>query len=170
MKETWIAQSFILIGYLIFFASRFKNMKKGMLITDNISRICFATGYILFRSVNGIEHTAYGIVRNIVAQYISKKSRLQKWLYFAVMFALLMIMYGKSFAGIPTIMLWGSAVINLITAFFMQEQEIRLGTFLAAICNVVAFMMLSSYASVLGEGVCGVIGIVSYINGKRQDA
>ena len=158
-----ISQLFITIGYIIFFISRFKKRKKYILITDNISRCCFIIGYILLNSINGIEHTIYGIFRNFVGQIMDKKKRVCKILVFIIMIFILIVMYVLSFTGFSTILFIISGIINLFTVFFMKEQGIRLGTAFAAICNIIAFFLLQSNASIIGESLCGIIGIVSFI-------
>ena len=37
-----------------------------------------------------------------------------------------------------------------------------MGTALAALCNITAFLMLESYASILEEIICGMIGLMSF--------
>lgn len=162
-----LAQSFIVIGYLIFFASRFRDGKKNMLVTDTISRICFILGYCLSSSINGIEHTIYGIIRNIVGQLLINKNKTVKNFNFIFMAMVLFIMYGISFNGISTVMLMLSGIINLFTAIFTKEQGMRLGTVSASICNIIAFSLMGSYASIVGEMLCGLIGILSYKKGSR---
>lgn len=66
MKPYFRSQCFLIIGYSIFFLSRFRSNKKSILITDTLSRLCFIAGYCLLGSVNSIEHTLYGIIRNVV--------------------------------------------------------------------------------------------------------
>lgn len=168
-----VSQSFIAIGYLIFFVSRFKNSKKNILMTDTISRICFIAGYCLFGSINSIEHTVYGILRNIVGQFLINKNKMNKILAFVLMTIILCVMYSLSFTGISTIMFMVSGMINLFASIFAKEQGIRLGTILAAICNITAFLLVGSFASIAGEILCGLIGILSYVKGihyEKQNA
>lgn len=55
-----------------------------------------------------------------------------------------------------------SGAINLFAVIFLKEQGIRIETILAALCNIVAFAVLGSYASILGEVSCGIVGIISF--------
>lgn len=165
----YISQSFIIIGYLIFFISRFRNSKKSILLTDTMSRICFIVGYYLFGSVNSIEHTIYGIIRNAVGSSLIKRSKTYKILSFIIMAIALCIMYGLSFNGVSTIMFMLSGLINLFVAIFTKEQGIRLGTVIASICNITAFLLIGSYVSIIGEALCGITGILSFIKEKRKN-
>ncbi len=158
-----ISQGFILIGYSVFIISRFRKNKKNILITDNLSRICSIIGYILLKSVNSIEHTLYGIIRNIVGQKLMNCQRNAKLAGFTIMMILLVVMYGAAFTGISTIMFCLSGLINLFAVIFLHEQGIRMGTVLAAICNIIAFSVIHSYASIIGEAICGSMGLVSFI-------
>lgn len=159
----YTSQVFIIIGYLVFFISRFKKNKKSILITDNISRICFIIGYFLFHSVNSIQHTVYGIARNIIGQALLTSKKVYKVLGFGMMLIVLCVMYGISFNGISTLMFILSGLINLFAIIFLKEQGIRLGTVFAAICNIVAFVIIGSYASIIGEILCAIIGIISFV-------
>lgn len=159
----YISQMFIIVGYFIFFISRFRKEKKNILMTDSISRICFVVGYACAHSVNSIEHTLYGIIRNIVGQKLTIKARKIQIIGFVIMLSLLCVMYGISYAGYSTIMFIISGIINLYAAIFMKEQGIRIGTILAAICNIIAFSMIGSYASIAGELLCGTIGAISFV-------
>lgn len=161
-----ISQIFIVIGYGVFFISRFRSSKKSILTTDTISRSCFIVGYYLFGSVNSIEHTIYGIIRNIIGQILIDKNKKHKIFGFVLMTIILCIMYSISFNGMSTIMFILSGMINLFVAIFAKEQGIRIGTILAAICNIIAFLLIGSYASIIGEALCGITGILSYIKGK----
>lgn len=107
-----ISQWFIVIGYFIFFISRFRKNKKSILMTDSLSRICFIVGYYLFDSTNSIEHTVYGIVRNTIGQALIPRKKVYKVLGFAIMLIVLCIMYGFSFNGVSTIMFMLSGFIN----------------------------------------------------------
>ena len=158
-----LSQCFILIGYCIFFISRFKKNKDSILLADSFSRGGFLIGYALLGSVNGIEHTFYGIVRNIVGELLVGTKNV-----FLVMLLLLIVMYGESFDGITTIALIMSGIINLYCIVFLDVQGIRLGTVFASICNIVAFIMIGSYVSVIGEVLCGVVGIVSFVRGIKE--
>lgn len=160
---TYISQSFIFIGYFIFFVSRFGKNKKSILVTDNISRACFVAGYVFLRSANGIEHTMYGMVRNLVGQFLIEKKKRYKIIGFLIMTVLLCIMYSFSFNGISTIMLILSGLINLFMIIFATEQGIRLGTAFAAICNIISFLIIGSYMSVLGELLCIIVSVVSFV-------
>lgn len=60
-----------------------------------------------------------------------------------------------------------SGIINLFTAIFTKEQGMRFGTVSASICNIIAFSLMGSYASIVGEMLCGLIGILSYKKGSR---
>lgn len=161
-ENFFISQGFIIIGYFVFFISRFRKNKKSILMTDNISRGCFIIGYVLIRSINSIEHTVYGIIRNLVGQALIKHKKLHKIIGFTIMLVLLCIMYGVSFNGAVTIMFLLSGFINLCATIFAKEQGIRLGTVFAAICNIIAFLMIGSYASIVGEVLCGFCGICSF--------
>lgn len=163
-----ISQGFIIIGYLIFFISRFRKNKKSILIIDNISRICFISGYFLFNSVNSIQHTVYGIVRNTIGQALIYSKKVYKILSFVIMFIVLCMMYGLSFNGVSTIMFMLSGSINLFATIFAKEQGIRLGTVFAAICNAIAFLIIGSYASIIGETLCGIMGILSFIKENKK--
>ena len=165
----YISQSFIIIGYLIFFISRFRNSKKSILLTDNISRICDIIGYSLFGSINSIEHVIYGMIRNAVGTFLIKRSKTYKTISFIIMVVVLFIMYGLSFNGVSTIMFMLSGLVNLFAVIFTKEQGIRLGTAIASICNITAFLLIGSYASIIGETLCGIIGILSFIKGKRKN-
>ena len=48
-------------------------------MTDTISRICSIIGYCLFGSINSIEHTVYGIVRNITGQALIKSNKIYQY-------------------------------------------------------------------------------------------
>ena len=132
-------------------------------MVDTVSRVCFIVGYYLFGSINSIEHTVYGIIRNTIGQVLILRKRSYKILCFVIMLVILCFMYGLSFNGISTIMFMLSGLINLFTTIFAKEQGIRLGTVFAAICNITAFLIIGSYASIAGEALCGVIGILSFI-------
>ena len=138
-------------------------------MTDTISRICFIVGYYLFGSVNSIEHTIYGIIRNIVGQSLINRSKTHKILSFIIMTIALCIMYNLSFNGVSTVMFILSGLINLLAVIFAKEQGIRLGTVIASICNIAAFLLIGSYASIMGETLCGITGILSFIKEKRKD-
>lgn len=168
MKSNEVSQGFILIGYFIFFISRFRKNKKSILITDNISRSCFIVGYYLFGSINSIEHTIYGMIRNVVGQLLISRKNIYKIASFIVMLVVLFIMYGMSFSGISTILFLLSGTINLCTAIFAREQGIRLGTVFAAVCNVTAFLIIGSYASIVGETLCGIMGLLSFIKEEKK--
>lgn len=157
-----LSQLFIIIGYVIFFISRFRKDKKNILVTDNISRVLFIIGYSLLHSINSVEHTIYGIIRNIVGWKFVKKSRSVKIIGFIIMTILLCIMYGITFHGFSTIMFIISGLINSFAVIFLKGQGIRMGTTLAAICNIIAFIIVESYASILGEALCGIIGLMSF--------
>lgn len=166
----YLSQALIIVGYLIFFVSRFQKEKKGILIIDSVSRLCFLAGYFLIRSVNSIEHTLYGIIRNTVGNRIIKKSNVFKITIFIIMLILLCVMYGLSYKDCSTLVFLLSGLINLFAVFFLNEQGIRIGTILAAICNIVAFIIVKSYASIFGEILCGIIGLISFCkeNGKNK--
>lgn len=66
MLSLCISQTFIMTGYALFFWSRFRIDKNSILMTDTASRICFVIGYYLIDSINGIPHTVYVIIRNII--------------------------------------------------------------------------------------------------------
>ena len=163
-----LSQCFIMIGYLIFFVSRFSKNKKSILIKDNLSRSCFIIGYAFLRSINGIEHTVYGIIRNVVGQSLNEKKKKYKIIGFITMLILLCVMYGVSFNNTSTLLLILSGIINLTAIMFYQAQGIRLGTVLASICNVIAFVIIESYISVIGEVLCGIMGVISYIKEKLK--
>jgi hypothetical protein len=91
-----------------------------------------------------------------------------KILTYVVMLMILFVMYGVSFNGLSTIMFILSAIINLTTVIFLDEQKIRLGTLLAAVCNVTAFAMIGSYVSIVGEAACGVFGLCSYLKFRKD--
>lgn len=165
----YISEGFIIIGYFIFFISRFRKTKKSILITDTVSRICFIVGYCLINSVNSIQHTVYGIIRNIVGQVLVPTKKIYKILGFIIMLIALCVMYGLSFNSVSTIMFMLSGMINLFMVIFAKEQGIRLGTILASICNITAFLMVGSYASVIGEMLCGIISILSYMRGNKKN-
>ena len=137
-------------------------MTKNMLMTDTLSRICFILGYCLLGSINSVEHTVYGIIRNTVGQFLVNKNKTDKMLGFVLMSIVLFIMYGLSFNGWSTIMFMLSGMVNLFAAIFTKEQGVRLGTILAAFCNITAFLLIGSYASITGEILCGLICILSY--------
>lgn len=158
-----ISQGFIIIGYFVFFISRFRKNKNSILMTDNISRGCFIIGYVLLHSINSIEHTVYGIIRNLVGQALIKHKKIYKIIGFTIMLILLFAMYGVSFNGVDTIMFILSGLINLYATIFAKEQGIRLGTVFAAICNIIAFLIIGSYASIIGEVLCGIMGVVSFV-------
>lgn len=162
-NEFFVSQGFIIIGYFVFFKSRFRQNKKSILMTDNISRCCFIIGYILIHSINSIEHTVYGIIRNLVGQVLIKHKKIHKIIGFTIMLIILCTMYGISFNGISTIMFILSGLINLFTAVFTKEQGIRLGTVFAAICNIIAFLIIGSFASIIGELFCGLMGFISFV-------
>mgnify|MGYP003290135573 CR=1 FL=1 len=166
--KNYISQGFIIIGYLIFFISRFRKNKKSILMTDNLSRICFIIGYYLLNSLNSIEHTIYGIVRNTIGQKLISKNKIYKVFGFLILLIILCIMYGLSFNGFSTIMFILSGLINLFAIVFAKEQGIRLGTTLAAICNITAFVIIGSYASIIGETLCGFMGVLSFIKGYKN--
>ena len=117
--------------------------------------------------INSIEHTVYGIIRNHVGQVLMGHKEVHRIIGFIIMFIFLCIMYGLSFNGISTIMLILSGLINLFTAIFTKEQGfldiIRLGTVLAAICNCIAFLVIGSYAFIVGELFCGFISVISFV-------
>ena len=161
------AQGLVTIGYLIFFISRFRKNKKSILMTDNISRICFIVGYFLFNSINSVEHTIYGMARNIIGQALITSKRFYKILGFLIMLIILCIIYSLSFNGVSTIMFMLSGLINLFAIVFATEQGIRLGTVIAAICNIIAFLIIGSHASVVGELLCGIAGILSFIKENK---
>lgn len=165
----YISQGFIIVGYLIFFISRFRKKKEAILMTDTISRICFIAGYCLFGSINSIEHTVYGIVRNIIGQKLIAKEKTYKMFGFVLMIMLLCFMYALSFHGISTIMFILSGLINLFAVIFTKEQGIRLATVLASVCNITAFLLIGSYASIVGEALCGTMGVVSFMRGKGNE-
>jgi hypothetical protein len=167
-KMQILAQTIISIGYLIFFYSRFRKDKKSILLMDNLSRTCSIVGYIIFGSVNSLEHTLYGMLRNFLGSKLICKSRKMKILTYVVMLMILFVMYGVSFNGLSTIMFILSAIINLTTVIFLDEQKIRLGTLLAAVCNVTAFAMIGSYVSIVGEAACGVFGLCSYLKFRKD--
>ena len=164
----YISQSFIVVGYLVFFLSRFRNNKKSILITDNISRICSIIGYSFFGSINSIEHTVYGIIRNIVGQALTNKNKIYKVFGFVVMLTVLCIMYCLSFNGVSTVMFILSGIINLFAVVFAKAQGLRIGTVAASICNIIAFLMVGSYASIVGEALCGFVGFLSFIKENRK--
>ena len=164
----FISQGFIIVGYLIFFISRFKKNKKSILMVDTISRICSIIGYSLFDSINSIEHIVYGIARNTVGQILISKKKTCKIFSFVAMLIVLCIMYGLSFNGISTIMFMLSGLINLFAVIFAKEQGIRLGTIFAAVCNIIAFIIIGSYASIIGEVMCGFIGILSFLKENNK--
>lgn len=141
-----------------------------MLLTDNISRICFITGYILLDSINSIEHTVYGIIRNVIGQVLGLKRKEHKIWGFLILLLFLFIMYGMSFNGASTIMFMISGIINLFAVMFLKEQGIRIGTTLAAVCNITAFLIVGSYASIAGETICGIMGVLSFIKNKEKKA
>lgn len=124
------------------------------------SKGCF---YMVNKVIYSIEHTIYGIIRNIVGQKLTKHSINVKLTGFVIMAVLLCIMYGMTFNGCSTIMFIFSGLINLFAIFFLKEQGIRIGAACAAICNICAFVLVGSYASILGETLCGVMGITSFI-------
>jgi hypothetical protein len=164
-----IAQSLILIGYIVFYIGLFKKNKKNILLTDNISRLFSIAGYIVFESLNSIEHTLYGMLRNYLGQRLIGKTNRVKTITFIIMIIILFTMYGLSFNGISTTMFILSAIINLTTAIFMNEQGIRLGKLFAAICNVIAFVIIGSYSSIIGESLCGIIGVISFITNLKGE-
>lgn len=167
--DFYVAQSFILTGYIIFFISRFKKSKTTILITDNISRLCFIVGYIFLHSINSIEHTVYGIIRNFIGAFLTKKNKKSKYIYFVIMSVLLFIMYGTTFNGISTIMFTLSGLINLFAVLFAKEQGIRIGTVCAAVCNVTAFLIIGSYASIIGESLCCIISFISFVKEDKNE-
>lgn len=120
---------------------------------------------------NSIQHTVYGIVRNIIGQVLISNKKVYKHLCFVIMSIVLCIMYGLSFNGVSTIMFLLSGLINLFAIIFAKEQGIRLGTVFAAICNTIAFILIDSYASIIGETLCGILGILSFTkeNKKNED-
>lgn len=164
-----MSQGFIIVGYVIFFISRFRKDKKSILITDTLSRTCFIVGYYLFDSINSIEHTVYGIVRNMIGQFLIMKSKAHRIFGFIIMLTVLCTMYSVSFNGISTIMFMLSGSINLFAAIFTKEQGIRLGTVFASICNITAFLIIGSYASIIGELLCGVMGVLSFIKENKNN-
>lgn len=166
--KIYISQVFILIGYLIFFISRFRKTKKLILITDNISRGCFIIGYSLLHSINSVEHTIYGIIRNVTGQALIKQRKICKMIGFTIMLILLCAMYGLSFNGVTTIMFILSGIINLYASVFATAQGIRLGTAFAAICNIVAFLIIGSYASIIGELFCGFMSAISFVKEMKK--
>lgn len=85
------------------------------------------------------------------------------------MLMILILMQCVTYAGITTIMFIVSGIINLIVTIFGDAQLIRFGTFLASICNIIAFIIIGSYASVLGESLCGIIGIWSFKLHKNKE-
>lgn len=167
-KNIYISQGFILIGYLIFFISRFRKTKKLILITDNISRGCFIIGYAFLHSINSIEHTVYGIIRNITGQALIKHKKIHKMIGFTIMLILLCAMYGLSFNGVATIMFILSGLINLYATVFAKAQGIKLGTAFAAICNIIAFLIIDSYVSIIGEVLCGIMGVISFVKEMKN--
>lgn len=44
-----------------------------------------------------------------------------------------------------------------------------IGKYSAAICNITAFLLIGSYASIAGEMLCGLIGILSYMKGIHYE-
>lgn len=158
----YLSQAFIIVEYSVFLVSRYQKDKKNILIADNLSQISFILGYLFLRSANSVEHTIYGILRNIVGQKLLNSTRKTKIMYFIVMLILLCVMYGVTFSGCSTILFVISGIINLFAVIFLSEQGIRMGTALAALCNITAFLMLESYASILGEITCGMIGLMSF--------
>lgn len=163
MLIIYMSQSIILLGYLMFFISRFRKNKKSILMVDVLSRICFIMGYWLIGSINSIEHTIYAIVRNIIGSLLIAEKKSYKILGFGVMLLILFIMYGLSFNGISTVMFVLSGIINLYAIIFTKEQGIRLGTIFASFCNIIAFSLIGNVISVIGELLCGIIGFISYL-------
>lgn len=82
---------------------------------------------------------------------------------------ILCIMYSLSFNGVSTVMFILSGLVNLFAVIFAKEQGIRLGTVIASICNITAFLLIGSHASVIGEALCGITGILSFIKEKRKN-
>lgn len=89
-------------------------------------------------------------------------------LSFIIMAIALCIMYSLSFNGISTVMFMLSGLINLFAVILSREQGIRLGTVFASICNITTFLLMGSYASIIGEALCGITGILSFIKENRK--
>ena len=164
-----ISQGFILVGYCIFIFSRVCKNKDKILLTDNISRATLLIGYILFGSINGIENAVYSILRNIIGKMLEQKSKTFQMIEFVVMSILLIVMYSLSFDGVPTVMFILFGLINLFAVVFLNAQGIRLGTVLATICAMIAYLLIGSYASVAGEVLCGFVATASYLKGRKRD-
>jgi len=139
-------------------------------MADTVSRICFIVGYYLFNNINSVEHTIYGIVLNAVGQSLMASKKAYKVFGFNIMLVSLCIMYSLSFNGISTIMFMLSGLINLFAIIFTNEQGIRLGTIFASICNIIAFLTIGSYASIIGEILCGITGILSFMKENKIDS
>lgn len=163
-----VSQLFICVGYVLFFISRFRKEKRNILVMDSVSRVCSIVGYACLGSLNGIEHMLYGVGRNIIGQKLNKSSTAVKVLGFLIMLSLLCTMYGLSYEGLSTIMFVISGSVNLFAVMFCNEQGIRVATLLAALLNIQAFSLLGSYASIVGESLCGGIGVLSYLKERRE--
>lgn len=156
----------ICAGYFIFICSRFLKTKDRMLLFDNISRITFVAGYITGGHINGLEHTIFGIVRNKTYRLV-KKDKAKK-IAFIILLTAVLIMYGLSFSDISTVFFIISNTINLTAIAFGKEQTIRLGTILAAVCNILAFGLVNNIAALTGEIVILIMTLISFIKNKGE--
>lgn len=158
----------ICAGYFIFICSRFLKTKDRILLFDNISRITFVVGYITGGHINGLEHTIFGIIRNKAYRLI-KKDKAKK-IAFVILLIAVLIMYGLSFSGISTVFFIISNTINLAAIAFGKEQTIRLGTILAAVCNISAFGLVNNIAALIGESIILIMTLISLIKNKNPAA
>ena len=159
----FVGQCFIFVAYFVFLVSRLKNNKGSLLLTDTLSRIFSLFGYMLLHSLNSIEHTIFGILRNFIGGRLSSKKFQSKIVIFLFLLLLLLGMYSMSFHGVSTVLFMLSGVINLVAVIFFDVTGIRVGTFLAALCNIFAFSRIHSYASIIGETLCALLCLVNLI-------
>lgn len=168
MKIEYIGSVIVAIAYLIFFYSRFRKTKKQIIITDSVSRVTYITGYALMKSINSIEHITFGLVRNLVSQYLIDKSKKTKYIATSILLTILITMYALSFNGLSTIIFIVSALVNLYATMFTKAQGIRIGSMTASLLNALAFLVIGNYVSIIGELLCFLMSLISFIKEKKN--